>query len=566
MIMFDPLTVSAIALKTSLLVVAVGLIALLMGRHSAAWRHLLWTSALALSLLIPLAVTYLPSYVHVPLPWDAAEPWAHDEPAPVTTGARPAGAEPDALSQRGNNPSHWRGQNRSALPTAVIVWLIGALGLLLRNALAHVGLIRWLDKARPELSQAWAATLSRVTSDPALRRPLRVLESDHATGPCTWGFIRPVVLLPTAGGDWPESHRRFALLHELAHIRRWDYLTTQIASMACALHWYNPFVWLAAAQAKKLQEQACDDVVLRAGGRPSDYAQFLVSIADSSRRVLFAPLAAVGMLQRSQLHGRVTAILDVSSARLPPSRLALLVAIAPLSCLMLFLATVSAAPLSVAMQAGIPLMGSFSSIELRNGGKVNLIHGQSQRVTVLKGDPEQTGIAIHDDGRLVIHRCKKPCQRGHELEVEIVTPGLTAIAVASGGTIESRGHFPHQPEISVAVRGGGTIDMRSMAVASVTASVESGGRIFAKPRTALSATVEQGGIITYWGDVVVQSSVRHRGVVVEGIAADADKLLAELGPKLRSPQPPVPPVPAVQPISAVVGPAQNPETSSFQGD
>ena len=129
-----------------------------------------------------------------------------------------------------------------------------------------------------------------------------------------------------------------------------------------------------------------------------------------------------------------------------------------------------------------------------------------------------------------------------------MTPGLTAIAVAAGGTIESRGHFPPQPGISVAVRGGGTIDMRSMAVASVTAAVESGGRIFTRPGTALFATVEQGGIITYWGDVVVQSSVRHRGVVVEGIAADADKLLAELGPKLRSPVPPVPAVPAVKPI------------------
>jgi beta-lactamase regulating signal transducer with metallopeptidase domain len=566
MIMFDPLTVSAIALKTSLLVVAVGLIALLMARHSAAWRHLLWTSALALSLLIPLAVVFLPSYVQVPLPWDAAEPWARDEPAPVTTGARHADAEPDALSQRGNNLPNWERQKRSAWPTAMIVWLIGALGVLLRNALAHVGLIRWVHKARPDLSQAWAATLSRVTSDAGLRGSLRVLESDHATSPCTWGFMRPVVLLPAAGGDWPESQRRFALLHELAHIRRWDYLTTQISSMACALHWYNPFVWFAATQASKLQEQACDDVVLRAGERPSDYARFLVSIADSSRRVLFAPPAAVGMLQRSQLHSRVTAILDVSSARLPPSRLALLVVIAPLSCLMLFLATVSAAPLSGAMEAGIPSMASFSSIELRNGGKVNLIHGQSQRVTVLKGDPEQTGITIRDDGRLVIHRCKKRCSRGHELEVEIVTPGLTAIAVAAGGTIESRGRFPPQPGISVAVSHGGTIDMRSMAVASVTASVESGGRIFTKPGTSLFATVEQGGIITYWGDVVVQSSVRHRGVVVKGIAADADKLLAELDPKLRSPLPPVPPVPAVQPISAVVPPAQIAETSSFQGD
>ena len=72
MIVFDPLTVAAIVLKTSLLVVAIGLIAFLMQRQSAAWRHFLWAAALALSLLMPIAVVYLPSWVEVSLPWKTA--------------------------------------------------------------------------------------------------------------------------------------------------------------------------------------------------------------------------------------------------------------------------------------------------------------------------------------------------------------------------------------------------------------------------------------------------------------------------------------------------------------
>lgn len=550
--MFDPWTVSAIALKTGLLVVAVGLIALLMARQSAAWRHFLWTCALALSLLMPIAVVYLPSYVQVSLPWQAAEPWLRDEPGLVTAGVRRADAEPDTLGPREDDLPNTERQTRAAWPTAMIVWLIGALGVLLRNASAHIGLIRWVRKARPDLSPAWAATLSRVKHEAEFRRPLRVLESDHTTSPCTWGFVRPVVLLPAAGGDWREPQRRFALLHELAHVRRFDYLTTQLSSVACAVHWYNPLVWFAAVQARKLQEQACDDVVLNAGGTQSDYAQFLVGIADGSRCLPLAFPAAIGMVQRSQLHGRVTAILDASRARLPLSGLALLVALAPLACLMLFLATVSAVASPVAMQPGVPLTASFNSVELRNGGKVNLIHGQSQRLTLLKGDPEATGITIRDDGRLVIDRCTKRCPRGHHLEVEVVTPALTAIAVAKGGTIQTRGDFPPQPEIGVAVSRGGTIDIRALEVASVTASVDSGGRIFTRPRTALSAQVEQGGVITYWGNAVVKSSVRHGGVVARGAAVDADQSLAELGPEAAPPvppTPPAPPVPAIQPIS-----------------
>jgi beta-lactamase regulating signal transducer with metallopeptidase domain len=550
MIMFDPLAASAIALKTSLLVAAIGLIALRMTRQSAAWRHCLWTAALVLSLLMPIAIVFLPSWVQVSLPWEAAEPWSRDEPALVTAAARHAGMESEVLLQRSNESSTSARGTRSAWPAFMIVWVVGALGVLLRNALAHVGLMRWVRQSRPDLSPAWAATLRRVAGEAGLRRTVRVLESDHATSPCTFGFLRPVVLLPAVGADWPEPQRRFTLLHELAHVRRLDYLTTQVSTLACAMHWYNPFIWFAAVQARKLQEQACDDVVLNAGGMPSDYAQFLVSIAGGPGSVSLAFPAAIGMVQRSQLHGRVTAILDVSRARLSLGGLALVVALVPLAGLMLFLATLSVTAAPVAMQPAVPLTASFSSVELRNGGKVNLVHGQSQGVTLLKGDPEQASITIRDDGRLVIDRCPTRCPRNHDFEVEVVTPPLGTIAVAEGGTIQARGDFPPQSEIGVEVSQGGTIDIRTMPVANVTASVFSGGRIFTRPGAALSAKVEQGGNITYWGDAVVKSSIQYGGVVVDGRPSDADRPLAELtGPAFVEPPAPVPPVPPVQPTS-----------------
>lgn len=550
--MFDPSTVVAVALKTSGLLVSVGVIATVMARKSAAWRHSLWSCALALTLLMPLAIVYLPSYTQISLPWKDAPSWLGDEPSSGLASLHDVDAEPVVASSGEDTVSNTEHHTRATWPTVLIVWLIGAAGVVLRNALAHIGLFRWVRKARPELSPAWAATLQSVTREVGLRRSLRVLASDRIASPCTWGIIRPVVLLPTAGADWPGPQRRLALLHELAHVQRCDYLSTQIASLACALHWYNPFVWIAAAQASKLQEQACDDAVLNAGGSASNYAQFLVGVAGVSRRLSLASPVVVGMVKRSQLHGRVTAILDASRARLPLSGLALLTAVVPLIFLMLLLATISAAARPITMQPGIPLTATFNSVEARNGAKVNVIHGESRRVMLLGGDPEQTAITLHDDGRLVIDRCKKRCPRGHDLVVEVVTPGLTTIAVAEGGTIQSRGDFPPQQEIGVSVSQGGTIDIRSMAVANVTASVDSGGRIFAKPESALSATIEQGGIVTYWGDAVVESSVRYGGGVVKGAVLDADKSLAELSPELLAPIPAIPPVPpirAIQPIS-----------------
>jgi beta-lactamase regulating signal transducer with metallopeptidase domain len=550
MTMLDPSAVAAIVLKTSLLVASIGLVALLMERQSAAWRHFLWTAALVLSLLMPVADLFLPSWVQVPLPWEVAEPAPRNEPAPVAADVRPVDAEPVVPGPRQNELSTAPHGTPAAWPIAIVVWLAGALGLVLRNALAHVGLTRWARQSRAGLSPEWARTLRLATGEAGFRRSVRVLESDRTTGPCTFGQLRPIVLLPAEGARWPEAQRRFALLHEFAHIRRLDYLTTQAASLACALHWYNPLVWFAANRARKLQEQACDDAVLNAGGTPSDYAQFLVELASGSRRASPVWAAAVGMVQRSQLHGRVSAILDGSRTRLPLGRMALVAALAPLAGLMFFLATLSVAATRPAMQPGIPLTASFSSVELRNGGKVSLVHGRSQGVTLLKGDPEQASITIHDDGRLVIDRCPTRCPRNHDFVVEVMTPALGAIAVAEGGTIQAGAGFPPQPEIIVGVSQGGAIDIRSLPVANVTASVYSGGRIFARPGTALSADVEQGGNITYWGDAAVKSSIRHGGVVERGTAADADKLLVELmGPQFVEPLAPVPPVPPAAPRS-----------------
>ena len=545
--MFDALTLSAVAWKTGLLIAAVGVVVLLSAKRPAAWRHFLWTSALALSLLMPIAVVSLPSSLQLTLARPAERSSVPGEPALLTAGAHQAGAEPATIVLRNNEPPSTELGTRTAWPTWMIVWLAGALIVCLRNALAHVGLRRWARKARPGLSLTWAATLRRVGSDVGFGRQLRILESDRATSPCTWGLLRPVVLLPAAGADWPETQRRFALLHELAHVRRLDYFTTQVASLACAVHWYNPLVWLAAAQARKLQEQACDDVVLNAGETPSDYAQFLVGIAGAGRLAVAFP-AAVGMAQRSQLRGRVTAILDATRARVPLSRVAFLFALAPLTCLTFVLAAVSAVAAPVTLERGRPLAVSFTSVELRNGGKVYLVRGDSQRVTLREGDPDQVAIAIGADGRLVIDRCPKHCTRKQALEVEVETPNVAQIAVAEGGTIQSRGAFPSQAQIGVGVSQGGTIDIRSMPVANVTAAVYSGGRIFTRPESSLSAKVEQGGNVTYWGDPVVQSSIQFGGVVVKGIASDIDRPLADLGLDGPAPVPPIPSVPSIPAI------------------
>jgi hypothetical protein len=198
---------------------------------------------------------------------------------------------------------------------------------------------------------------------------------------------------------------------------------------------------------------------------------------------------------------------------------------------------------SGAAQTVIPV-GHFRSVELHDGGDVIVRHGQTQRVTILGGNLRSTRVRLVGQ-RLVIEHCKPDCPGNDQFQIEIITPELSAVSVSDGGTVRSVGAFPVQAAIEAGVEQGGTIDIRSIAADAVAASVDSGGRIFTKPRGTLSATIASGGVITYWGNVRVQRTVRDGGVVVRGTPADADQPLSKLSPPLAA-VPPIPPVPAIR--------------------
>ena len=189
----------------------------------------------------------------------------------------------------------------------------------------------------------------------------------------------------------------------------------------------------------------------------------------------------------------------------------------------------AASPAVPAMAETVVPVARFSSITVRSGARVVLRHGRAQSVTVLQGDTRCAGISVDEGGRLVIDKYRGDCPR-YELEIDVVTPAIDEIMVMDGGTIETRGAFPSQAELAVAVGDGGTIDARSMTAGVVTAAVKSGGRIFTRPQDVLLANVTQGGIIRFWGDPRVKSSIQHGGSVRKGTAAEADLPLSEMGP------------------------------------
>src|SRR5262249_33106515 len=122
-----------------------------------------------------------------------------------------------------------------------------------------------------------------------------------------------------------------------------DCLTHLVAQLACAAYWFNPLAWIAARRLRTERERACDDLVLASGTRGSDYADQLLDIARVMRAGRFPAVlagATLAMAHRSQLEGRLMAILDPSIPRRGLTRARALAAVAMFALLIVPVAAV----------------------------------------------------------------------------------------------------------------------------------------------------------------------------------------------------------------------------------
>ncbi|HKV11237.1 MAG TPA: M56 family metallopeptidase [Thermoanaerobaculia bacterium] len=287
-------------------------------RASAATRHLVWRIAFVGLLALPVVAALTPAWrVPLPVPEEMTAPLPAVErvseaprpPAAPLPEERPVVATRDVpASLLTMAESYLSGLSWRA--AALGLWLTGALAVLapLAVSLLRVGYQR--RQARPVRDAAWIEVLDGARAGLGIRRAVELVEGGEAAMPMTWGWRRPVVLLPAGSGSWPVSRRRAVLLHELAHVARGDYLTQLVSELARALHWWNPLVWMAARKLRLESEHACDDQVITAGARASDYAGDLLDIARSLRALRATAPAGLAMARPSELTGRLLAVLD----------------------------------------------------------------------------------------------------------------------------------------------------------------------------------------------------------------------------------------------------------------
>jgi beta-lactamase regulating signal transducer with metallopeptidase domain len=240
-------------------------------------------------------------------PAEAPEATRASEPTPLSTGA----ARSDGGDGLSGAPAR---TGRSSLAAAIdlgvaVLWPAGALILLLRLAVGLGGARRLTSEGTALAGPGWHVLLERFLALVSLRRPVRLKTHPEIVMPLTWGWRRPVVLFPDGADGWSEDERSSALFHELSHIKRADFLVMLLVRTSLALFWWNPLCWIAYRELLKAQELACDELVLRAGIKPSAYAASLLAFRRTAGFRWNPSAALLGLLGRSSFQERLSSIL-----------------------------------------------------------------------------------------------------------------------------------------------------------------------------------------------------------------------------------------------------------------
>ena len=199
------------------------------------------------------------------------------EPAPASEGAlasagistAAAGAALQSATSAGI--AIWR---QWALP----IWSIGVFLFALRLVLScrHVAALRRQGHAA---EGQIAETVSLLAQRMKAGRAIRVLISNVAESPSVVGWLRPAILLPAATLVGLEPQQLQAVLaHEIAHIRRHDYLVNLAQTLVETLLFYHPAIWWASARIRHERELCCDDAAVAACGDAISYARALTSL------------------------------------------------------------------------------------------------------------------------------------------------------------------------------------------------------------------------------------------------------------------------------------------------
>jgi beta-lactamase regulating signal transducer with metallopeptidase domain len=200
----------------------------------------------------------------------------------------------DAATAPGGDTPTILARTRAVLPKIVLFWIVGVAALSFRLAGGWLRAQRLAKRSASPAAAEWQQAVARLSDTLGLRRGVELLHSAAVEVPTVLGWLRPVILLPmTLSGLSPEQIEMI-LAHELAHIRRHDFLVNLMQSVVETLLFYHPAVWWISARIRIEREHCCDDAAVAVGGNALQYARALTRLEELRGDTAQLALAANG--------------------------------------------------------------------------------------------------------------------------------------------------------------------------------------------------------------------------------------------------------------------------------
>jgi GWxTD domain-containing protein len=213
----------------------------------------------------------------------------------VAIEAKARGAIPGPPKDTGDMDSLTPRDSLGYLPWLAPVWMTGVLAFQLRGVMAWMGARRLRSTGVCAVPGEWRARLDQIAQRAGLVQRVLLLESCLAEVPVVIGYLRPAILLPLGLlAGLPAAQVEAILLHELAHIRRHDYLVNLAQMFVEGLLFYHPAVWWISAVIRAERENCCDDVVVATQGDAYGYASALAALEERRAAAGEAVLASTG--------------------------------------------------------------------------------------------------------------------------------------------------------------------------------------------------------------------------------------------------------------------------------
>jgi len=333
-----------IIFKVSLILGLAAFIGSLVRKRFPTGAHLAWVLAFCAVIILPLATAFVPWRSVLYLNILPGQPIEMRHLARTGTNPGPVNSRSAGPRQSAYTPAEESQPAESEPPSFVVLileapwlvglsllWFAGFLAVAVRSAygLHSLRMIRRYG-TNPISSEQLIIEAERLSADLGQRRifDLRICATAEMPIPMTWGVIRPTILLPRDAEGWTPKRFEATMLHELSHVRRYDYLSQLMAEFVCAIYWFNPFVWMSARTMRSDAELAADEAVLHAGLKPSDYAAELLMLAADlgNRPIPFATLGTPAMTN-SKIETRLESILAPTAGRRGVTTIQLLAAL-----------------------------------------------------------------------------------------------------------------------------------------------------------------------------------------------------------------------------------------------